>query len=59
MCFEQLNTVMNADKIVVLANGSVAESGRHQELLEQGGIYAELWSMQHGEAESQPDDEHD
>jgi len=55
----QLNTVMNADKIVVLSDGVVAESGSHDELLEHNGIYAGMWNMQHsseGDVEEATDD---
>lgn len=38
--------VKKADKIVVLENGRVQEEGVHEELLEEGGIYAELYSIQ-------------
>ena len=38
--------VKKADKIVVLENGKVQEEGVHEELLENGGIYAELYSIQ-------------
>ncbi len=39
----RLHTIMNADQIVVLENGSVAETGRHEDLVERNGLYAELW----------------
>ncbi len=42
----RLSTVMRADKIVVLSDGSVLEQGNHQDLLEQKGLYAKLFSMQ-------------
>jgi ATP-binding cassette subfamily B protein len=40
-----------ADRIVVLAAGGVAESGRHAELLSAGGVYARLWRIQQLEEE--------
>ena len=39
----RLSTIENADKIIVLDNGSVAESGTHDELLDQDGIYKSLY----------------
>ena len=39
----RLSTIENADKILVLDNGSVAESGTHNELLDQDGIYKSLY----------------
>lgn len=42
----RLSTVMHADKIVVISNGSVVEEGTHQELLNRGGAYANLYLKQ-------------
>ncbi len=42
----RVSTVKHADKILVLEDGRVAESGNHKELLEQNGIYAELHQKQ-------------
>ncbi|KAF6263961.1 P-loop containing nucleoside triphosphate hydrolase protein [Scenedesmus sp. NREL 46B-D3] len=42
----RLSTVADADLIVVLKEGLVAELGSHNELLAAGGLYAELWSKQ-------------
>ena len=39
----RLSTIENADKILVLDNGAVAESGTHDDLLEQNGIYKNLY----------------
>ena len=42
----RLSTVEHADRIVVLANGKVAENGTHKELLARNGIYAGLYRIQ-------------
>jgi ATP-binding cassette, subfamily B, bacterial IrtA/YbtP len=39
----RLSTIVEADRIVVLEGGAVAESGRHAELLAAGGAYARMW----------------
>ena len=38
---------MHADNIIVLDNGRLAESGTHNELLGQGGIYKRVFDLQH------------
>ena len=43
MIAHRLHTVRDADRIIVLRDGTIAESGTHQELLDRDGIYAELW----------------
>jgi ABC transporter ATM len=40
----RLRTIYDSDQILVLKDGMVAERGNHGELLEQGGVYAELWN---------------
>jgi len=42
----RLSTVVNADEIIVLDRGVIAERGTHQALLAQGGIYASMWNRQ-------------
>ena len=41
----RLSTIRNADEILVVANNGIAERGNHDELLEQGGIYAHYYEM--------------
>jgi ATP-binding cassette subfamily B protein len=45
----RLSTIVNADQIVVLDEGRVAERGTHDSLLRMGGLYAELWARQAAE----------
>ncbi|WP_412546331.1 ABCB family ABC transporter ATP-binding protein/permease [Maricaulis sp. MIT060901] len=42
----RLSTIANADRIVVMKDGGIAETGTHNALLELGGIYAEMWARQ-------------
>lgn len=42
----RLSTIKNADMILVLKDGDVIESGKHEELLEKGGFYADLYNSQ-------------
>ncbi|HEV7287550.1 ABC transporter ATP-binding protein/permease [Sphingomonas sp.] len=51
----RLSTVVNADRIVVLENGQIAEQGTHAQLLEQRGTYAEMWARQQAEREAVAD----
>jgi ATP-binding cassette subfamily B protein len=44
----RLSTIRNADKIVVLDRGRVAEVGSHDQLLESGGVYAQLYAINYG-----------
>jgi ABC-type multidrug transport system ATPase subunit len=45
----RLSTVVDADRIIVLDAGKVAETGTHHELLREGGLYADLWTRQAAE----------
>ena len=42
----RLSTIHNADRIIVIDSGRIAEQGTHSELMERGGIYAHLIEMQ-------------
>ena len=46
MVAHRLQSIMNADQIVVLEDGCVREAGTHEGLLEKGGMYAHLWQEQ-------------
>lgn len=45
MIAHRLSTVVNADRIFVLKNGSIAEEGTHRELIEKNGIYCQMWQQ--------------
>jgi ATP-binding cassette subfamily B protein len=45
----RLSTIRNADCIYVMDQGQLVESGRHADLLDRNGIYAELWRLQTGD----------
>ena len=45
----RLSTIMHADRIYVLERGSVAETGTHEELLQEKGLYYAMWRQQIGE----------
>lgn len=47
----RLSTVLRADQIVVLDGGRIADVGRHHELLTRGGLYAQLYHEQFGQAD--------
>ncbi len=42
----RLSTIKNADMILVMENGTIIETGNHDELIEQGGFYADLYQAQ-------------
>ncbi len=46
----RLHTIMHADQILVVENGTIVETGRHDDLLRRGGRYASFFRLQHREA---------
>ncbi len=48
----RLSTVMNADVILVMDGGRIVERGRHAELIEHEGRYAQMWALQQQEEEA-------
>ena len=51
----RLSTVRNADRIIVLEDGEIVESGTHERLLNADGLYADLWRVQVGDLEALPE----
>ena len=49
----RLSTIVDADRILVLEAGEVAEQGTHAELLAKEGLYAEMWSRQQNEGDEE------
>ena len=52
----RLSTVKDADTIVVLEDGRIVERGTHDELLDNGDLYAHLWGVQAGEIDQLPEE---
>ena len=50
----RLNTIIHADRILVVEGGTIVEAGRHDELLRKGGRYAAFYRLQVREQESAP-----
>jgi len=45
----RLSTIRDADLILVVRDGNIIEQGKHDELLQQGGFYSELYNSQFAE----------
>lgn len=48
----RLSTIADADRILVLDHGQLAEAGTHAELLRRDGLYADMWTRQQAESEA-------
>lgn len=53
MIAHRLSTITHADRIIVLSDGRVAESGTHTELLAKNALYAEMWARQAQDGDSE------
>ncbi|EGA89746.1 ABC transporter ATP-binding protein [Planococcus donghaensis MPA1U2] len=49
----RLSTIKNADRILVLEKGEIAEAGSHEELMKLGGIYYQMYKIQSGMSQTQ------
>ena len=49
----RLSTIIAADEILVLKSGEIVERGSHRTLLDEGGLYAEMWAMQREATEAE------
>jgi len=54
MIAHRLSTIMYADRIYVLEKGRIVETGSHEQLLEEKGLYFAMWRQQIGERKSEP-----
>lgn len=52
----RLSTVKDADRILVVEDGEITERGAHEELLDEDGLYANLWHVQAGEIDELSDE---
>ena len=52
----RLSTIKGADQIVVLEDGQIRERGTHVELIDEDGLYANLWAVQAGEIDQLPEE---
>ena len=52
----RLATIRGADRIIVLQNGEMIETGNHDELMDKNGLYAKLYDMNYSSFDDIPDD---
>ncbi|MDP3396791.1 MAG: ABC transporter ATP-binding protein [Methanoregula sp.] len=52
----RLSTIENADLVIVIENGAIAESGNHEDLIRRGGVYARYQNIQRGKPNSPEQD---
>lgn len=52
----RLATIRGADRIIVLQNGELIETGNHDQLMERGGLYAKLYNMNYASFDDIPDE---
>ena len=50
----RLSTIRGADRILVIGDGALVEEGKHDDLLDTGGVYADLWTIQSGGHSNRP-----
>ena len=53
----RLATIRNADRIMVLQNGVLIESGDHDELMDEGGLYSKLYNLNYSSFDDIPQDQ--
>lgn len=53
MIAHRLSTIMHADKIFVLEKGRIIESGNHDKLISENGLYYAMWRQQIGERKTE------
>jgi len=51
---QRINSVLNADKIIVLEHGRISAQGTHKQLLKSSPIYQEIFNSQLGDGPAQP-----
>jgi ATP-binding cassette subfamily B protein len=54
MIAHRLSTIMHADRIYVLEKGNIVETGNHQTLIDEKGLYYAMWRQQIGERKESP-----